>query len=111
MSKKFMLAFASAALFVASAAERHSLTLFQDSVVNGTELKAGEYRLDVDNDKAVISRGKMKVESAIKVETADSKFGSTAVRYINGEGKMKVQEIRIGGTNRKLVFGPAVNGL
>jgi len=37
------------------------------------------------------------------VENADSKFGSTAVRYASGEGN-KVQEIRLGGTKLKLVF-------
>jgi hypothetical protein len=111
MTKKFFLTFAAAALMVASAAERHNITLFQPSVINGTELSAGDYRLDVDGDKVVISKGKQKVESAIKTETADAKFSSTSVRYNNADGKMKVQEIRLGGTNRKLVLGSSANGL
>jgi hypothetical protein len=111
MTKKFMLTFAAAALMVASAAEKHSITLFQPSVVNGTELPAGDYRMEVDGEKVVLSKGKQKVEATVKTETGDSKFSSTSVRYNNADGKMKVQEIRLGGTNRKLVFGATATGL
>jgi hypothetical protein len=58
----------------------------------------------VDGDKAIISMGKQKVEAAAKIETADSKFSSTSVRYTSEGGKMKIQEIRLGGTNQKLIF-------
>jgi hypothetical protein len=44
------------------------------------------------------------VEAAAKIETADSKFSSTSVRYTSEGGKMKIQEIRLGGTNQKLIF-------
>lgn len=111
MTKKFILSFAAAALMVVSAAEKHSITLFQPSFVNGTELAPGDYRMELDGDKVVISKGKQKVEATIKVESADAKFGSTSIRYNNTEGKYKVQEIRLGGTNRKLVFGTSQNGL
>ena len=111
MTKKFMLSFAAAALMVASAAEKHNITLFQPSFVNGTELAPGDYRMELDGDKLVISKGKQKVEANVKSEQADSKFSSTSVRYANANGKFTVQEIRLGGTNRKLVFAPAQNGL
>ncbi len=111
MTKKIMFSFMTAALLVASAAEKHNLTLFQASVVNGTELAPGDYRMEVDGDKVVISKGKQKVEAAVKVDTTDTKFGATSVRYSNADGKYKVQEIRLGGTNRKLVFDAAQSGL
>ena len=111
MTKKFMLSFAAAALMVASAAEKHNITLFQPSLVNGTELAPGDYRMELDGDKLVISKGKQKVEANVKSEQADSKFSSTSVRYVHAGGKFTVQEIRLGGTNRKLVFGSAQNGL
>src|ERR1035438_8408049 len=98
---KLLTLFLSAALMVASAAS-YNVTLFQPSVVGGKELKAGEYKVTVDGDKAIISMGKQKVEAAAKIETADSKFSSTSVRYTTEEGKMKVQEIRLGGTNQKV---------
>ncbi len=111
MTNKFMLSFAAAALMVASAAEKHNITLFQPSVINGTELPAGDYRMELDGDKMVLSKGKQKVEASVKTEQADAKFSSTSVRYSNADGKYKVQEIRLGGTNRKLVLGGAQSGL
>jgi hypothetical protein len=102
--KKLIALFALAGLAIASAAQSHRITLFQDSVVNGTELKRGEYKVTVDNDKVVISNGKNKAEASVKVESAGSKYNSTSVRYLNGDGAYKVKEIRIGGTNTKLVF-------
>jgi major membrane immunogen (membrane-anchored lipoprotein) len=111
MTKKITMAFMTAALMVASAAEKHNLTLFQPSFVNGTELAPGDYRMELDGDKVVISKGKNKVEANVKVDTADAKFSSTSVRYANADGKYKVQEIRLGGTNRKLVFAGAQTGM
>lgn len=103
MTKRFLFVFAMFALAVASA-KTYSVTLFQPSVVAGTELKAGEYRLDLQDTKVVLKGGKQSVESAVKVEKSDSKFSSTTVRYATGDGKRKVQEIRLGGTNLRLVF-------
>ncbi len=111
MTKKIMLTFATAALMVASAAEKHNITIFQPSVVNGTILKPGDYRLELDGEKMTLSKGKEKVEAAVKTETADNKFSSTSIRYANADGKYKVQEIRLGGTNRKLVLGDTQTGL
>jgi len=100
---KFFALFLTAALMVASAAT-YNVTFFQPSTVAGTELKAGEYKVTVEGDKAIISMGKHKVEAPAKIETAETKFSSTSVRYSSVDGKMKVQEIRLGGTNQKVVF-------
>jgi len=102
--KKILLSFGTLALAVASAASSYKVTLFQPSLVNGTELKPGEYKIELKENKAVLKNGKTSVEADIKTETADSKFSSTTVRYRNGDGKYRVQEIRLGGTNTKLVF-------
>lgn len=103
MKKLFLIA-ASMFVMAASAATTHRFTIFQPSFVNGTELKAGDYRVDVDENKAVISQGKMKVEAAVKMEDAGQKFGSTSIRYSNTDGKMTIAEIRLGGTSKKIVF-------
>jgi hypothetical protein len=102
--QKMIVFILAAAMSVASAAQSYKITLFQDSIVNGTTLKAGDYKMVVDNDKATIMAGKKAVEAPVKVETAESKFGSTSVRYQNGDGKYRVKEIRIGGTATKVVF-------
>jgi hypothetical protein len=104
MIRKLLLSFATMALAVASAASSHKITLFQPSLVNGTELKPGEYKVTVQDNKAVISSGRTSVEATVKTETADSKFSSTTVRYRNGDGKYRLQEIRLGGTTTRLVF-------
>jgi hypothetical protein len=100
---KLFALFLSVALMVASAAS-YNVTLFQPSVLAGKELKAGEYKVTMEGDKAIISMGKQKVEAPAKIETADSKYSSTSVRYTTEDGKMKIQEIRLGGTNQKVVF-------
>ena len=104
MIKKLTLSIATFALAVSSAASTHKVRLFQPSLVNGTELQPKEYKVEVNGDKATISKGKQSVEAPVKIEAADSKFSSTSVRYENGDGKFRLQEIRIGGTNTKLIF-------
>ena len=103
MTKKVLLSFGTLALAFASAAT-HRITLYQPTTVAGTELKAGDYKLTLQDDKAVITQGKTSVEAKVRTETADSKFSATSVRFQNGDGKYRVQEIRLGGTNTKIVF-------
>ena len=105
MFSKILTLLAVVAVSVASAAS-YRVTLFQPAVVQGQELKAGEYRLELKDAKVVIADRKHSVEAPVKVESADKKFSSTTVRYANAEGKSAIQEIRLGGTNTKIVFNP-----
>ena len=101
---KFFFLFLTVALMIASAASTYNVTLFQPSYVGGKELKAGDYKVTVDGEKATLMIGKQKVEASAKLLTAETKFSSTSVRYTDEGGKMKIQEIRLGGTNQKLIF-------
>jgi hypothetical protein len=101
--KKLVAMFALTVSFALASATNFNVTLFQPSVVAGTELKPGEYKVQVNGDKMTIKNGKKVIEASVKSEQVDSKFGSTSVRYVNGDGKYTVTEIRIGGTNTKLV--------
>ena len=103
MLKKFVLAFAILALAVASA-ENYRVTLSQPSTVKGTQLKAGEYRLNLENSKCTLVSGKQTVEVPVKVETVEKKYDTTAVRYTGAGEKQSITEIRIGGTKTRLVF-------
>ena len=103
MFKKLVVSIALAGLAIASAAQ-HRVTLFEPAVVNGTTLKPGEYKLVVDGGKAVLSRGKQTVEAVVSVQKGDSKYASTSVRYASGDGAQRLQEIRVGGTDTKIVF-------
>jgi hypothetical protein len=102
--KKILFGFATLALAVASAATTYKVTLFQNSTINGTELKPGDYKFELIDNKVVVKSGKKTVEADVKVESASEKFGATSVRYTTVDGKNQVQEIRLGGTSTKLVF-------
>lgn len=105
MIRRLLVVFAALTACVASAAT-YRVTLFQPSVVGGTELKAGDYRLEVNDTKATLVKGKQSAEATVKVENGDKKFSSTTVRYANADGKYSIQEIRLGGTSTKLIFNP-----
>jgi hypothetical protein len=108
--KKAMLCFVTLSLVIASAGSAsHNLTLFQTSTIAGKQLKAGDYKLELNGDKVAIKSGKQVLaETAVKVETESSKYSTTSVRYLS-DSKNQVQEIRIGGTTTKLVFNDAGN--
>lgn len=104
MTRKLLLSFAILAVSALANAKTFTVTLFQPSVVGGAELQPGEYKLDLNESKVVIHSGKKSAEADVKVENGDLKFSSTSVRYQNGDGKYRIQEIRLGGTKTKLVF-------
>ena len=101
--KKLLVLCLAAASFALAAAETHRITLFQDSRLNGTDLKAGEYKLEVLGDKIVLKSGKVKVEAPAKMEASNSKYNTNSILYKNGGGKFEIQEIHVGGTKTKLV--------
>ena len=102
--RRLLFCFAIIALAVASA-KTYTMNLFQPASVGGTELAPGEYKVElIDNNKAVIRNGKIDAQAPVKVETNDKKYDNTTVRFSNGDGKMKIQEIKLGGTKTKLVF-------
>ncbi len=107
MLKRFVLAFAILALaaaFAGTVPSVHSyrITLVQPAVVNGTELKPGEYRLTVDTSKITMVMGKATVEAPARVEAVEKKYETTAIRYT---GKI-ISEIRLGGTKTRIVINP-----
>jgi hypothetical protein len=103
MTKRLLFAFLVLALTVACA-KTYWVTFYIPSAVAGVELKPGEYRLDLDGSQVTLKNGKLVAESAVKVEQNGEKYKRTTIRYLNGDGGCQVQEIRLGGTNTKLVF-------
>ena len=85
----------------------YTVTITDPVMAGATELKPGEYKLNVDNDKAVIHNGKVSAENPVKLETADLKYGTTSLVLVQGDGKMRIREIHLGGTKTKLVFTEA----
>ena len=105
MVKNILLGFASLALAVASAASSYNVTFYEPVMINGSELKPGDYKLELKDKTAVIKQGKTVTEAPVKVENDSQKYQRTAVR-MNG---MQVEEIRIGGTSTRIVFDKTSN--
>jgi hypothetical protein len=85
-----------------ASAANYRVSIHQDANVDGKQVKAGDYKIAVEGNTAVLKRGKESIEVPVKSEQASSKFSSTQIQYADNN---TVQEIRIGGTNTKLVFG------
>jgi len=104
MLKKLVLGFMFLALALASAGtapsvHSYTITLAQPAVVNGTQLKAGDYRLTLGVDKITLKQGKQIIDIPAKVETGETKFNDTAIRFVSGA----IAEIRLGGTKTRIV--------
>jgi hypothetical protein len=100
MVKNFLFGFASLALVVASAATGYHVTFYQPVMINGSELKAGDYKLELKDKTAILKQGKSSTEVPVTIEKDAQKYNGTAVRMKG----MQVEEIRIGGTNTRVVF-------
>jgi hypothetical protein len=105
MVKNILLGFASLALAVASAASSYRVTFYEPVMINGSELKPGDYKLELKDKTAVISQGKTVAEVPVTIQNDSQKYQRTAVRR-NG---MQVEEIRLGGTNTRVVFDKTSN--
>ena len=84
----------------------YTVTLSQPSVIQGTALKAGDYRLVLTASKVTILNefGKSVVEAPVTVVTQDKKFDGTVVGFDTATGKNVITEIRLGGTKTKIKF-------
>ncbi len=103
MKKAALFACLLAGLALAST-KSYNVTFFEPTVIGGTELKAGDYKFELQDQKIVIKHGHETTEASVKIETGDTKYAQTTVRFANADGKNKVEEIRVGGTNMKLVL-------
>lgn len=94
------LAFATLALGIASAASSYKVNLSQSTWVGGTELKAGEYKVEVQNGQAVFKGDKQTAQAPAVEEKNDKKYPYTTLEAKDS----KLNEVHIGGTNVKLVI-------
>jgi hypothetical protein len=103
MKKTILLAIGVAALALASV-KSYSISLYEPAMFGASQLAAGNYKLEIDGDKAVIHRGKQVCEAPVKVENADSKYSATSVVLNTAGGQRRIQEIHVGGSKTKLLF-------
>lgn len=103
MINKLLFTFSTLALAAAFAASSYTVRLYDPSVVNGKTLKAGEYKVQVTADAVILKNGRDTTEAPAKTELAERKFNETTLRYNDNH---ELQEIRIGGTNKRIVLKP-----
>jgi hypothetical protein len=103
---RFMLAFATIALSVASAAPKTlHMTLAEQAWVGATELQPGDYKVEMQGDKAMLILGKKQIEVPAKLESSNKKFDTTLVVIDEaGSSRPALQEIDFGGTTTRIVF-------
>lgn len=104
MTKKLVLALGMFAATLAWAASGYTVNLSKPAIVGNTEIKPGDYKLELDGDKATLRHGKTSVEAEATIETTETKFNQTSACCLGEDGKYRLQEIRVGGTNTKVTF-------
>jgi len=95
------LALATLALAAASAASHYTLHLDSTQFAGDKELKAGDYKVEVSGDKATFKSGKAVIEVPAALQKVDHKYALTTYQSVD----KKIQEIDLGGTATKIVFG------
>jgi hypothetical protein len=102
MKKVFAVLFA-LTISAAYAASSYTVNLYKPTVINGTQLTAGDVKLAIQGDKVVIKQGKTTVEANVTVENASQKFVLTSVGYADGSSS-QLRDVRLAGTTLKLLF-------
>ncbi len=101
MSNRLILIFAAAGAMAAFAgANTYKVSILQDTMVEGKQVKAGDYKVAVENNTATLKHGKESIEVPAHVEQAQSKYSNTQVQYVDNA----LREIHVGGTPTKIVF-------
>jgi hypothetical protein len=102
MLKKFALtALAAGATLAVAATPTYKVSLLQNATVDGKQLKAGDYKVEVNGNTAILKQGKKTIELPAREESASNKFAATEIQY---DDKNDLQEIHIGGTATKIIF-------
>ena len=110
MLTKFFVAFSILALVAAIAGTVPAkgpvcqVTLTESAVVNGTALKAGDYKVIVNESKVTFVKDKQSQEIPAKVEAGAKKYDQNEVQYEHAGNQTTIKEICLGGTKTRVVF-------
>jgi hypothetical protein len=103
---KLTLTVATLGLAVASAASHYSLKLDAAKWAGDKQLKPGEYKVELVGDKVVFKTGKTVVEVPATVQKNDTTYSITSYESMDSN----IEEIYLGGTNTRIVFGSVAAG-
>jgi hypothetical protein len=106
MKKTLLLTFVALGATAFASSNTFRMTLTQDSVVEGKTLKAGDYKVSIENGNAVIKQGKETIEVPAREENESSKYSTTSLLYQNDD---KLSEVRFGGTHTRIIFEGATS--
>jgi|SRR5580698_181140 hypothetical protein len=101
MKKTLLVSLVALGSLAFAAGNTFKVNLAQDSVVGGKSLKAGNYKISVENGNAVLTRGKESIQVPAKEETAPNKFAATELTY---KDNANLEEVDLGGTNTRIIF-------
>ena len=87
-------------LGIASAGAPYDITLLDTFSVGKAELKAGDYKVEMQGDKAVFTTGKKTVSIPATLGKSEQPFAATV--FVSQRSKLK--EIDLGGTQDKILF-------
>ena len=107
MTTKSLLLIATLALAGIANAKSYDITLSTPVKAGSVQLAAGEYSLKVQGSNAIFTnvRTGKSFTAAVKAETADKKFGVTAVICDTKDGDSHIMSVELGGSSTKLELG------
>jgi len=88
--------------------EKKTVTFTDDTMVNGTLVKKGEYEIKFDDstsELSVVKNGKVVAKTAAHYEARNDKAKSTALRTVEAGGNVELKGITFGGSDQNVVVG------
>ena len=90
---------------IAAAASTYDVKLYDSVWVGSTELKKGDYKVEMKGDKAVFMSGKNAIEVPATVSKSDKKFGYTRLETANHDGMDTIEAIDLEDSNTRVTLG------
>jgi len=88
--------------------EKKSVTFTEDTMVNGTLVKAGDYEVKFDEgtgELSIIKNGKVKAKTSAHYEARSDKAKMTALRTVGSGGSIELKGITFGGSEQDVIVG------
>lgn len=88
--------------------EKQTVTFTDDTMVNGTVVKKGDYEVKFDDstgELSVIKNGKVKAKTTAHYEARSDKAKSTALRTVEAGGNIELKGITFSGSDQDVIVG------
>ena len=88
--------------------EKKTVTFTEDTMVNGTLVKAGDYEVKFDEgtgELSIIKNGKVKAKVSAHYEARSDKAKTTALRTVANNGAVELKGVTFGGSDQDVIVG------